>query len=98
MSKAFTREDDLPEPSIPLRPPAALPSGAKNYLTPEGARRLRAELNRLIETERPRISALPDPGIVKEQLRTLDERIDQSSELLFNNPGIWQSRDCKRAT
>lgn len=82
MSKAFTREDDLPEPSIPRRLPTALPPGAKNYLTPDGARRMRAELAQLIETERPCVSALPDPGIVKEQLRALDERIDHLTQSL----------------
>jgi len=82
MSKAFTREDDLPEPSIPRRPLSSLPSGAKNYLTPDGARRLRAELGRLVETERPRVPALPDPATAKEQLRVLDERIEHLTQSL----------------
>jgi len=47
MSKAFTKEDDaLPEP--PLARPAALPPGGRNYLTPDGAQRLREELDRLL--------------------------------------------------
>jgi transcription elongation factor GreB len=46
MSKAFTRESDAQDE----RPAAArlrspLPPGAKNYMTPEGAARLRAELD-----------------------------------------------------
>jgi transcription elongation factor GreB len=50
MSKAFTREDDdAPEPVVPLRASAALPPGAKNYLTADGAERMRAEWARLRE-------------------------------------------------
>ncbi len=44
MSKAFTKEtgaeDDLPEK------PQALPAGVKNYMTPEGFRRMQDELRR----------------------------------------------------
>ena len=52
MSKAFTKEaeaEDLPEvfPS--------LPSGTKNYLTPEGHARLKDELNHLRRVERPKV-------------------------------------------
>ncbi len=63
MSKAFTREsDDAPE--LPVRPlrPSPLPPGAKNYLTPDGAARLRAELELLLQKERPR--AVPDSETV----------------------------------
>jgi len=49
MSKAFTREDDRPEPDLPKRLPSPLPPGAKNYMTPEGARRLRVELDALVK-------------------------------------------------
>jgi transcription elongation factor GreB len=50
MSKAFTREsDDAPEPP-PAARPLAIPGG-KNYLTPAGAERLRAELEQLTKTE-----------------------------------------------
>ncbi len=48
MSKAFTREsDDLPERPTPARPRTALPPGARNYLTPDGAQQFRDELERL---------------------------------------------------
>lgn len=52
MSKAFTREDDRPEPEPPRRLPSVLPPGAKNYVTPDGATRLRAELDALVSGER----------------------------------------------
>lgn len=56
MSKAFTKEgdgtvDDEPEEiEIPLPPPTA-----KNYMTPEGAAKLREELRYLMKDERPKI-------------------------------------------
>jgi transcription elongation factor GreB len=52
MSKAFTREDDQPDVAAVPVPRSALPPGAKNYLTPDGAQRLRDELNRLSELAR----------------------------------------------
>lgn len=76
MSKAFTREsDDVPDLPFLPRQPSPLPPGAKNYLTPDGARRLREELERLVQVERPRLAASPDDGDAKRQLHGLDERI-----------------------
>src|SRR5688572_10235419 len=49
MSKAFTREDDSEELPPPPRRSSPLPPGAKNYLTGDGAQRLRRELQRCIE-------------------------------------------------
>ena len=44
MSKAFTKEDDdLPERSTRRRSASGLPPGALNYMTADGARRLRTE-------------------------------------------------------
>jgi transcription elongation factor GreB len=60
MSKAFTREpddaidDDAPD-EIDATP--ALPAGTKNYLTPGGFARLKSELDRLVDTERPEVVA-----------------------------------------
>jgi transcription elongation factor GreB len=49
MSKAFTREDDdAPEPAPSVRVAVALPPGAKNYVTADGAGRMREELARLL--------------------------------------------------
>jgi len=86
MSKAFTREsDDAPE--LPVRPLRAspLPPGAKNYLTPGGASRLRAELDELLQEERPSIAqesvtaAEPD---VRRRLQALDSRIAELQRTL----------------
>jgi len=83
MSKAFTREsDDTPE--LPQRPkrPSPLPPGAKNYLTPGGAQKLRKELNLLAECERPKLAALPKGDEAQRQLQAVEERIDHLQESL----------------
>jgi len=77
MSKAFTREsDDLPDVPVVARQRSPLPPGTKNYLTRDGARRLREELDRLVQVERPRQRATPDNPEAKSQLQLLDQRID----------------------
>lgn len=85
MSKAFTKEDDLPDPGTPRRLPSPLPPGAKNYVTPEGARRLREDLDRLVDKERPQAaaaSALATAGGTAagagaaDRLQAIDARID----------------------
>src|ERR1044071_6665460 len=76
MSKAFTREsDDLPDVPVVPRQQSPLPPGARNYLSPDGARRLREELVRLVQVERPRQAATPDNAEAKRQLRVMDQRI-----------------------
>ena len=53
MNKAFVKEseqDDQDPAELP-----ALPIGVKNYLTPAGYLRLREELLRLIDVERPEV-------------------------------------------
>jgi len=55
MNKAFVREDSADaedEDGVQLPP---LPPGGKNYLTPQGYARLRAELKELVEVERPKV-------------------------------------------
>lgn len=76
MSKAFTREDDTSD--APVLPPlvSPLPPGARNYLTPEGAERLRSELAGLLDGERPRLlSASTTDAEAKRELAKLDQRI-----------------------
>ena len=90
MSKAFTREQDAPvdddEGDRPVAP--ALPAGTKNYLTPAGYARLRAELMTLLDDERPKIvevvswaakngdrSENGDYLYGKKRLREIDRRI-----------------------
>ncbi|MES3001859.1 MAG: transcription elongation factor GreB [Pseudomonadota bacterium] len=87
MSKAFTREtdndDDEEEAALP-----ALPGGGKNYMTPQGYARLRAELLQLMDEERPKVveavhwaakngdrSENGDYIYGKKRLREIDRRI-----------------------
>ncbi|MBC7393007.1 transcription elongation factor GreB [Variovorax sp. GrIS 2.14] len=56
MSKAFTKEsdsDDEDDSTAALSVP--LPPGGKNYITPEGYARMRAELLQLMDDERPKV-------------------------------------------
>lgn len=55
MNKAFTKEsdgadDDDDGPALP-----SLPAGTRNYMTPSGYARLRAEFMQLIDVERPKM-------------------------------------------
>ena len=90
MNKAFVREqtsdaDDDEDGGAQLPP---LPPGGKNYLTPQGYARLRAELMGLIDEERPKVVAIVhcaasngdrsengDYLYGKKRLRELDRRI-----------------------
>lgn len=78
MSKAFTREsDDLPDRPRPPRVQSPLPPGARNYLTPGGAERLREELDRLLQTERPAMAPSSDDPEARQKLQIMDQRIQQ---------------------
>jgi len=58
MNKAFTREDDAPpDDEDDLEAGPALPVGSRNYMTPGGFARLKAELDTLVGTERPSLVA-----------------------------------------
>jgi transcription elongation factor GreB len=55
MNKAFTKESDAADddddgPALP-----SLPAGTRNYMTPAGYARLRAEFMQLIDVERPKM-------------------------------------------
>ncbi len=86
MSKAFTRETDNEEDDELALP--ALPAGGKNYITPHGYARLRAELLQLMDDERPKVveavhwaarngdrSENGDYIYGKKRLREIDRRI-----------------------
>jgi transcription elongation factor GreB len=77
------------------RPLPQQPQGVSNYLTPEGAERLRAELQQLFEVDRPRVTqevsdaaALGDRSenaeyiYGKKKLREIDRRIGWLSRKL----------------
>jgi len=91
MNKAFTRESDTSNDAADddgdiTAPP--IPAGSKNYLTPAGYARLRAELLALLDDERPKIveivswaakngdrSENGDYLYGKKRLREIDRRI-----------------------
>jgi transcription elongation factor GreB len=79
MSKAFTREDNLPESLVTRRATSTLPPGAKNYLTPDGADRLRSELDELLSA-RTRAAAEGTSG--RERVQALDQRIQHLRQCL----------------
>lgn len=85
MSRAFIKETDPDDDELQLPP---LPQGGKNYMTPQGYARMRAELLELIDNERPKIveivhwaasngdrSENGDYLYGKKRLREIDRRI-----------------------
>ena len=85
MSQANSPETDSDEDSPSLPP---IPAGARNYITPAGYARLKAELFELIDTERPKVvdivhwaasngdrSENGDYIYGKKRLREIDRRI-----------------------
>jgi transcription elongation factor GreB len=90
MSRAFVSEsdgefqdDDLPAIKIPL------PANTRNYMTPEGAEKLKSELHHLMHTERPGIAAALSRqvsgvdsadqqtiGLSRRRLREVERRIE----------------------
>jgi transcription elongation factor GreB len=55
MSKAFTKEGDGEPEGVEPESGPALPTGTKNYITPEGFKKLQDELKHLAKTERPKV-------------------------------------------
>ena len=90
MSRAFVSESDgeyQDEDLPPIKNP--LPPDTRNYMTPEGAEKLKAELDNLTHTERPRIAALVSRqvsgvdnadqqtiGMSRRKLREVERRIE----------------------
>ena len=97
MSKAFTKEsDDADEDE--LEPAQRLPIGTKNYMTPVGHARLKAELEHLLKVERPKVvdvvhwaasngdrSENGDYIYGKKRLREIDRRIRFLTKRLDNS-------------
>ena len=54
MNKAFVKESEDDDDELAGALPQ-IPAGAKNYITPAGYQRIREELLRLIDTERPEV-------------------------------------------
>ena len=90
MSKAFTREDAaaLPDDDFEGEDANPIPPGSKNYLTPAGWRRMRDELQWLVNDERPEVTQIVswaakngdrsengDYIYGKKRLREIDRRI-----------------------
>jgi transcription elongation factor GreB len=90
VSKAFTREDgeNLPEDDREGEDANPIPPGSKNYLTPAGWRRMRDELQWLVNHERPDVTSVvswaaklgdrsenADYQYGKKRLREIDRRI-----------------------
>jgi transcription elongation factor GreB len=57
MNKAFTRESDTAPDEDEQELVSPLPAGARNYMTPGGFGRLKDELERLVQKERPELVA-----------------------------------------
>ena len=87
MSKAFTREQDGAEEDE-LEPEPMQPQGVKNYITPAGYARMKAELKQLLDVERPEVVSIVhwaasngdrsengDYIYGKKRLREIDRRI-----------------------
>ena len=87
MSKAFTREQDGAEDEE-LLPEAVQPQGVKNYITPAGYARMKAELKQLLDVERPEVVGIVHWAALngdrsengdyiygKKRLREIDRRI-----------------------
>jgi transcription elongation factor GreB len=89
MSKAFTKEENQQvDEELEKDDDPALPQGTKNYMTPQGAEKLRAELKKLLNETRPEITAVvqwaagngdrsenADYIYGKKRLREIDRRI-----------------------
>ncbi len=88
MSKAFTKESDAEDAEAERDEGPALPQGTRNYMTPQGAEKMRHELLNLLNVERPKVvetvawaasngdrSENADYIYGKRRLREIDRRI-----------------------
>ena len=97
MYKAFVKETDAPDDDEEAVPTLELPPGVKNYITPNGYRRLQDEADHLWKAERPALvktitwaasngdrSENGDYIYGKKRLREIDRRIRFLSKHLDN--------------
>jgi transcription elongation factor GreB len=97
MSKAFTKESDAAPEEDDEEGTSALPAGAKNYMTPAGHARLKAEFEQLWKQERPKLvetiawaasngdrSENGDYIYGKKRLREIDRRLRYLGKRLEN--------------
>jgi transcription elongation factor GreB len=108
MSKAFVKETDDDAAELPDEAPA-IPAGVKNYMTPDGHRRLQAELRRLARDERPKVvevvawaagngdrSENGDYLYGKQRLREIDRRIRFLTKRLESAEVVDPGRQTRR--
>ncbi|TWT15873.1 transcription elongation factor GreB [Reyranella sp. CPCC 100927] len=108
MSKAFTKETDDVDDDLPDDAPS-LPTGVKNYVTPQGFARLREEMLTLMNTERPEVvkivawaaangdrSENGDYLYGKKRLREIDRRIRFLSKRLEHAEVVDASKQPRR--
>lgn len=97
MSKAFTKENDVEPEDDEEEGANALPAGSKNYMTPAGHARLKAEFDQLWKAERPKLvetitwaasngdrSENGDYIYGKKRLREIDRRLRYLGKRLEN--------------
>ena len=107
MSKAFVKESEEDAAELPEEQPA-LPVGVRNYMTPDGHRRLQEELRRLVRDERPKVvdvvawaagngdrSENGDYIYGKQRLREIDRRIRFLSKRLESAEIVDPSRQTR---
>jgi transcription elongation factor GreB len=107
MSKAFVKETD-DAADLPDGPPV-IPAGVKNYMTPEGHRRMQDELRQLLRVERPKVvetvawaagngdrSENGDYIYGKRRLREIDRRIRFLSKRLESAAVVDPNQQKKR--
>ena len=108
MSKAFIKESDDEPELLPDEAPA-IPAGVKNYMTPEGYRRMQEELRRLLREERPKTvdvvswaagngdrSENGDYLYGKKRLREIDRRIRFLTKRLESAEVVDPNRQTRR--
>jgi len=108
MSKAFVKETDDADIE-PADDAPAIPAGVKNYMTPEGHRRMQEELRRLLREERPKVvevvawaagngdrSENGDYLYGKKRLREIDRRIRFLTKRLESADVVDPARQTRR--